>query len=294
MVNALMLEGVSKTYAGSNFALKDVSFSLPAGRIMGLVGANGAGKSTIIGCILGTLQPDRGSIQVLGRLMSDEATGLRDTIGVVYDGDNFPGYLTAKQLATILRDVYSRWDDEFYDGLLKHFGLDPEKKIHHYSKGMTMTLAIIVALAHHPDLLILDEVTSGLDPLVREDVLDLFLEFVGDAQHTILLSSHITSDLERIADILVFVHEGQVILIEDKDVLRYQYGILRCRETQFAALDAEDVIAYRHDAYQTNVLVSDVQKAQKKYPDVTIDRAGIDEIMSLLVRGERNERIITQ
>lgn len=292
MTDALTLTGVNKTYAGSDFALRDVSFSLPAGSIMGLVGANGAGKSTTIDCILGTLKPQAGSIRVFGREISDDDTTLRDAIGVVYDGDNFPGYLTASQLSHILRDVYRQWDETLFQELLQRFHLDVRKKISRYSKGMTMTLAIAAALAHHPTLLILDEATSGLDPLVREDVLDLLLAFVEDETHAVLLSSHITSDLAQIADRLTFLHEGRVILSEEKDALLYDYGILRCRKAQFAALDATDILAYKQEAYQISVLVADRERMARKYPDVTMDRADIDEILRLLVKGVRDERII--
>lgn len=292
MTDALTLTGVNKTYAGSDFALRDVSFSLPAGSIMGLVGANGAGKSTTIDCILGTLKPQAGSIRVFGREISDDDTTLRDAIGVVYDGDNFPGYLTASQLSHILRDVYRQWDETLFQELLQRFHLDVRKKISRYSKGMTMTLAIAAALAHHPTLLILDEATSGLDPLVREDVLDLLLAFVEDETHAVLLSSHITSDLAQIADRLTFLHEGRVILSEKKDALLYDYGILRCRKAQFAALDRTDILAYKQEAYQISVLVADREKMTRKYPDVMMDHAEIDEILRLLVKGERDERII--
>ena len=292
MTDALTLTGVNKTYAGSDFALRDVSFSLPAGSIMGLVGANGAGKSTTIDCILGTLKPQAGSIRVFGREISDDDTTLRDAIGVVYDGDNFPGYLTASQLSHILRDVYRQWDETLFQELLQRFHLDVRKKISRYSKGMTMTLAIAAALAHHPTLLILDEATSGLDPLVREDVLDLLLAFVEDETHAVLLSSHITSDLAQIADRLTFLHEGRVILSEEKDALLYDYGILRCRKAQFATLDATDILAYKQEAYQISVLVADRERMARKYPDVTMDSADIDEILRLLVKGVRDERII--
>lgn len=292
MTDALTLTGVNKTYAGSDFALRDVSFSLPAGSIMGLVGANGAGKSTTIDCILGTLKPQAGSIRVFGREISDDDTTLRDAIGVVYDGDNFPGYLTASQLSHILRDVYRQWDETLFQELLQRFHLDVRKKISRYSKGMTMTLAIAAALAHHPTLLILDEATSGLDPLVREDVLDLLLAFVEDETHAVLLSSHITSDLAQIADRLTFLHEGRVILSEEKDALLYDYGILRCRKAQFATLDATDILAYKQEACQISVLVADRERMARKYPDVTMDRADIDEILRLLVKGVRDERII--
>ena len=291
MENALELSHVSKRYGAGGFALEDVSLTLPMGSIMGLVGANGAGKSTTIGCMLGTLQPDAGTVRVFGQAMQDSSTALRADIGVVYDGDNFPGYLTAAQLGRIFVDTYARWDAALFDTYLARFHLDRRQRISRYSKGMTMALAISAALAHHPKLLVLDEATSGLDPLVREDVLDLLLDFVTCEDHAILLSSHITSDLEKIADRLTFIHEGRVLLSEVKDTLRYRYGILRCRESELAQLDSADILAWRRDVYQTNVLVADRVAAARKYPGIVIDQAAVDEVMNLLVKGERHERI---
>lgn len=291
MENALELSHVSKRYGAGGFALEDVSLTLPMGSIMGLVGANGAGKSTTIGCMLGTLRPDAGTVRVFGQAMQDSSTALRADIGVVYDGDNFPGYLTAAQLGRIFADTYARWDAALFDTYLARFHLDRRQRISRYSKGMTMALAISAALAHHPKLLVLDEATSGLDPLVREDVLDLLLDFVTCEDHAILLSSHITSDLEKIADRLTFIHEGRVLLSEEKDTLRYRYGILRCREAELAQLDSADILAWRRDVYQTNVLVADRVAAARKYPGIVIDQAAVDEVMNLLVKGERHERI---
>lgn len=291
MENALELLHISKRYGVGGFALEDVSLTLPMGSIMGLVGANGAGKSTTIGCMLGTLRPDAGTVRVFGQAMQDSSMALRADIGVVYDGDNFPGYLTAAQLGRIFADTYARWDAALFDTYLARFHLDRRQRISRYSKGMTMALAISAALAHHPKLLVLDEATSGLDPLVREDVLDLLLDFVTCEDHAILLSSHITSDLEKIADRLTFIHEGRVLLSEEKDTLRYRYGILRCRESELAQLDSADILAWRRDVYQTNVLVADRVAAARKYPGIVIDQAAVDEVMNLLVKGERHERI---
>ena len=200
MDNALTLKEVCKQYDYSDFSLDKVTFSLPCGAVMGFVGENGAGKTTTIGCILNTLKKDSGSIQIFGKEMGDGDTWIRENIGVVYDGDNFPDYLTAKQLSNIMAGIYQQWDTTLFYKYLQKFRLKSNQKIAKYSKGMTMKLAIAVALAHHPKLLILDEATSGLDPVMREEILDVFLEFVENENHAILLSSHITSDLERIAD----------------------------------------------------------------------------------------------
>ncbi len=283
---ALKLENVCKTYEMSDFVLDNVSFAVPMGSVMGFVGENGAGKTTTIGCILNTLSRNSGSIQLFGKEMQDKDTELRNEIGVVYDGDNFPKYLTARQLSNIMEGIFSKWDDALFQKYLHTFHLNEKQKIGKYSKGMTMKLAIAVALSHHPKLLILDEATSGLDPIMRDEMLDVFLEFVGSDDHSILLSSHITSDLEKIADYITFIHQGRIILTESKDNLIYKYAILRCKEKQFESLDKNDILAYRRQDYQIDVLVDNKEAAKRKYAGVVIDCATIDEIMLILVKGE--------
>lgn len=287
MEHILELIGVSKAYTKSNFALDDVSFALPYGAVMGFVGANGAGKTTTIGCILNTIRKDGGAIRLFGREMRDEDTAMREDIGVVYDGNNFPLYLDAVKLEDIMQGVYQQWDHKVFTGYLERFGLEPKQKIETYSRGMRMKLAIAVALSHHPKLLILDEATGGLDPLMRDEVLDVFLEFVQEENHSILLSSHITSDLEKIADYITFIHEGRVILTASKNELAYQYAVLRLGKEQFEKMDSQDILAYRKRDYQIDVLVADGASAERKYPQVIVDRVSIEEIMLLLVKGER-------
>ena len=282
---ALKLNNVTKTYKNSDFSLKKVSFSLPSGSVMGFVGENGVGKTTTIGCILQTLFKDSGTIQILGREMTDANVEIRENIGVVYDGDNFPGYLSAEQLSNIMNGIFKQWDDKLFQNYINSFHLSKKQKIKTYSKGMTMKLALAVALSHHPKLLILDEATSGLDPVMRDEILDVLLEFVGDEDHSILLSSHITSDLEKIADYITFIHNGKIILTETKDNLIYNYGILRCKEKQVELIEPEDIIVYRKRDYQTDILVSNMSIAERKYPGVIIDHVTIDEIMLMLVKG---------
>lgn len=285
MEHILELHEVSKTFP--NFHLDQVSFSLPYGAIMGFVGENGAGKTTTIGCILNTISKDSGTIELLGQTMTDDDTELREKIGVVYDGENFPNYLSAEQLAKIMRGMYPNWDDTLFESYLQQFGLPAKQKIKHYSRGMTMKLALSAALAHHPQLLILDEATSGLDPIIRDDILDVFLEFVQDETHSILLSSHITSDLEKIADYITFIHQGKLILTASRNDLAYNYAVLRCRKSQFLSLDPNDIVAYRKRDFQIDVLIADRKSAEKKYKDVVMDHVSIDEITLLLVKGER-------
>lgn len=287
MENILEVNNVSKAFPKSGFALDSISFALPGGAIMGFIGENGAGKTTTINCILNTMIKDSGTVKLFGAEMSDKDTLIREEIGVVYDGDNFPSYLNAAQLANILRGAYKKWDEALYQSYLERFRLSPAQKIKTCSKGMSMKLAISAALAHHPKLLVLDEATSGLDPVMRDEILDVFLDFVQKDDHSILLSSHITSDLEKIADYITLIHDGRIILSLLKDELIYRYGIMRCKEKQFLALQPDDIVTYRKRDFQTDVLVSDVEKIRRKYQDVVIDHASIDEIMLLLVKGER-------
>lgn len=287
MENILELKEVSKTFPKSNFILEKVSFSLPYGAIMGFVGENGAGKTTSIGCILNTVAKDSGTIKLFGKEMLDNDTAMREKIGVVYDGDNFPGYLTAGQLSQIMKGLYVQWDQSLFQKYLNDFHLSAEQKIKSYSRGMTMKLAISAALSHHPQLLILDEATSGLDPIMREEILDVFLEFVQEENHSILLSSHITSDLEKVADYITFIHNGRLIMTASKNDLAYNYGVMRCKESQFLSLDPGDILAFRKRDFQIDVLVQNGKEAKRKYKDIVVDYVSVDEIMLLLIKGER-------
>ncbi len=287
MENILELQQVSKTFPKSDFTLENMTFSIPYGAIMGFVGENGAGKTTTIGCILNTVRKDSGTVKLFGKEMTDADIGMREKIGVVYDGDNFPGYWNARQLSGVMEGLYTSWDHALFQKYLEEFHLPAKQKITSYSKGMTMKLAIAAALAHHPQLLILDEATGGLDPVMRDEMLDVFLEFVQEENHSILLSSHITSDLEKIADYITFIQNGRLIMTASKNDLVYNYAVMRCKESQFLALDPKDILAYRKRDFQIDVLVSDGKEAQRKYKDIVTDHVSVDEIMLLLVKGER-------
>jgi len=291
MNSTLILKNVNKKYEKSNFAIKDISFSVPEGSIVGFIGENGAGKSTTMNCILNVIKRDSGTIEIFGREMTDEAIDIRENIGVVYDSNNFPEYLTAKQLADILRRIYRKWDDFCFEQFLRRFGLPESQKIKSYSRGMSMKLAIAVALSHDSKLLILDEATSGLDPIMRDEILDVLLEFVKQENHSILLSSHITSDLEKIADYIVFIHNGEIILNKTKDELIYEYGVIRCSENDFYNILPEDILSSMKKDYQIDVLIKNKKLMEKKYKNLIIDSVSLDEIMLLLAKGERNARI---
>ena len=284
MNTALTITVLTKKY--SNFVLDNISFSIPSGSIVGLIGENGAGKSTTINSILGLIKKDSGKITVLGHDIDTFDCAVKEKIGVVYDGSNFSEELTPAKLSKVLRDIYSSWEQSYFNRLLDQLNIPATKKIKTFSKGMKMKLSIAVAFAHHPQLLILDEATSGLDPIVRDDILDMFLEFVQDEEHSILVSSHITSDLEKVADYIVFIHAGKIIFCEPKDELLEHYGIIKCGAVQFDAIDKNDIVTYRKQDYEWQVLVANREKVAKKYPKAMVIPATIDEIMLLYVKGE--------
>lgn len=281
---ALTISGLTKKYR--EFTLSNISFEVPQGAIVGLIGENGAGKSTTLGAILGVVQKDAGQISIWGESVDSLKPDTKENIGVVFDGANFSEELTPKKLNKVLRGVYASWDESYFFSLLEKLSLPPQKKIKAFSKGMKAKLSIAVAFAHHPKLLILDEATSGLDPVVREDILDMLLDFVQDEENSILVSSHITTDLEKVADYIVFIHEGRVIFSGPKDELLEGYGIVKCGTAQFEALDSQDIIAYRKQEYEWQVLVADRQCIAKKYPNAMVVPATIDEIMLLYVKGD--------
>lgn len=282
--NALAVYGLTKRY--SDFLLNDVSFTVPRGTIVGLIGENGAGKSTTIKTILNLIKKDAGQIEILGKKEQEIDFDTRNRIGVVFDKHNFPVSMSPNNLGKLLETVYPLWDRNRYGELLKNLSLPTDRKIKKLSKGMKMKLAIAAALSHHSEILILDEATSGLDPIVRDDILDLLLEFVQEENHSILISSHITSDLEKIADYIVFLHEGKMVFSKTKDELRYYYGIMKCGAAQFKKIDKSDIVAYRKQDFEWQVLVANRKEAQKKYPNTIIDPATLDDIMLLFIKGE--------
>lgn len=284
MKEVLQVEGLTKKYA--DFTLENISFSIPEGTIMGLIGENGAGKSTTINAILDLIKKDRGRVSFWGKELSSSRQ-IREDIGVVFDGINFYETLTPSKVGKISAAAYRQWDEALYRDYLDRFCLPADKEIKVLSKGMKMKLCIAAALSHRPKLLILDEATSGLDPVMREDILDVFLEFVQDENHSIMMSSHITTDLEKVADYITFIHQGRVLFTKAKDELRYNYGIIRCGSAFFERMDKEDILTFRKEEYQWNVLVADKEAARRRYKDAVIDNASIDDILLLYVKGER-------
>lgn len=243
-----------------------------------------AGKSTTIYAVLGLISKDEGSITILGD--NDPESVSKDDIGAVFDGNNYPDILTPGQLGKVFRNIYHSWEENTYMELLDKFHLPLNKKIKQFSKGMKMKFAISVALSHHSKILVLDEATSGLDPVMRDEILELLLDYIQDEDHSILVSSHITSDLEKIADYIVFIHEGKIVFFKQKDELLEKYGIVKCGAALFDEMEKEQIIAYRKMDYEWQILVDDRQAVQRKYPKALVVPATIDEIMLMYVKGE--------
>lgn len=282
--NILEIHNLSKDYG--DFVLDRVSFSLPRGVIMGLIGENGAGKSTTINCILNEIQKSSGEVLIFGKDHISDEIEIKSKLGVVFDENHFPDIFTPMEIGKYMSGIYPGWEWVTYRQFLEKFELPKDKKVKDFSKGMKVKLAFAVALSHKAELLILDEATSGLDPIIRDDVLDMLIDFVQDESHSVLVSSHITSDLEKVADYITFLHKGKVIFSHEKDDLVDNYGIVSCGAAIFDTLDKTEIIAYRKEDYQYKVLVKNRDKAAKNYPKAIVSPATIEEIMLFYVKGE--------
>ena len=271
-MNAIELRDLEKHYR--DFDLK-IDLELPQGCILGLVGENGAGKSTAIRLLLGMTRPDGGSIRVLGEERAD-----KEEIGVVLDEPAYPECLTPRQLGRVMAGIFRSWDPAAYEGYLKKLSLPENKRFKDFSRGMKMKLSIAVALSHHPRLLVLDEPTSGLDPVVRDEVVELFADFARQEDHSVLISSHIVSDLEKLCDYVAFLHKGRLLLCEEKDALREAYGLARLSGADFEALDPAAVIGSRRSPYG----VSAILRRSAAPAGLALEPVSIEDLFILMVK----------
>ena len=285
--NAIEIRDLTKKYDG--FTLDHVSFDVPRGSIMGFIGQNGAGKTTTIRALLNIISADSGEIRLLGLDHIKDEIAIKERIAVVFDEMPFHEIFTAREMARIFRGIYPKWDDAAFQNLLDRFQLPQKKRIGKFSKGMKMKLQIACALSHGAELLVMDEATTGLDPVVRAEILDLFLEYLQDDGHSILMSSHITSDLEKIADSVCFIDRGRILVTGYKDDVLASHGLLKCTKSDFAALDRADFISARLSDFGAEVLVSDREAAAKKYSGLLIEPATLDEIMVYYVNQGKKE-----
>lgn len=281
MENMLKIENVCKNYP--SFSLNHINFQVPAGCIMGFIGENGAGKSTTIKLILDLIQKDSGVIEVLGQDSTKISRDMKEHIGVVLDEANFSQELNYKDINKIMKHLYKTWDSHKFMQMMKEGAIPPDRKFKDYSKGMKMKLSIAAAVCHDTWLLIMDEATSGLDPVSREEVLDFLLEFIQDERHAVFISSHILSDLEKVCDYITLIHKGSIIFSEVKDELIEKYGILKCGKDEMADIDAEAIIGMRENAFGIEALV-----LKNRIPEgFVVDLATLDEIMLFYVKGEK-------
>ncbi len=278
MEYTLKIDHLTKEF--KSFTLKDVSLAIPGGTVLGLIGENGAGKSTLIKCLLGILHPTSGSIEVL------EGEGLTG-VGYVPDECPFDATLKISQVGKVCSGIFVGWEEERFAHYLKKFDLPAERKVKDLSRGMKMKLSIAAALAHRPKLLVLDEATAGLDPVVRDEILDEFMDFLSDEDHAILISSHITSDLEKICDYVVYLHKGEITISGEKDELLARYGKVSCTKEELAAIPADILVGSRVGEYGCQALVSDRSALGRALPGVEVEGPSLEDLMIFTTRGDR-------
>jgi ABC-2 type transport system ATP-binding protein len=285
--NAIQIRNLSVRYDG--FLLDDISFSVPKGSIMGFIGQNGAGKTTTIKAILNIIRREAGTIQLLGMDNIKNEREVKEQLSAVFDEIPFQNQLNAVQLERILREVYSEWNHAVYDTYLERLMIPKRKKIGDFSKGMKMKLQIAAALSHNAKLLIMDEATTGLDPVVRSECLDIFLEYLQEEDHSILMSSHITSDLEKVADSVTMIHNGKLLLTGYKDDVLADHGVIKCSKSDYREIEPEDIISARVTDFGAEVMVRDRAACMKKYNGLAMDNASLEEILLFYVNAKKGE-----
>lgn len=284
MKNCIEIKGLCKSYG--DFSLNNINLTLPGGSILGLIGENGAGKTTTIKCILNLIGRDAGEITLLGRDNIREERLAKQDVGLVLDECFFHDTLRPRDMSKILAPAYKTWDESLYRDYLDKFGLPEKKFIKEFSRGMKMKLSLSAALAHRPRLLILDEATAGLDPVVRDEILDEFLTFIQDEDHAVLISSHITSDLEKAADYVTYLHRGRVAVQGAKDELLETYGRLACAKADLERVDPALLVGRRVGQFGCEALVKDRRAFCRLYPELTVDRVSLEDIMVFTVKGD--------
>lgn len=285
--NAIEIRDLTKKYDG--FTLDHISFDVPKGSIMGFIGQNGAGKSTTIKALLNVIKIDGGSVKLLGKDHLQYEHEVKEDIAAVFDELPFHEDFKTKNINIMFRGLYKNWDEEKFSEYLDRFQLPRNKKIGKFSKGMKMKLQIATALSHGAKLLIMDEATTGLDPVVRNEILDIFREYLNDDNNSILMSSHITSDLDKIADCVTFIDKGKLLLTGYKDDILESHGLMKCSKEDYEKIDAEDVVSVRIGDYCTDVMVADRQLCKKKYPDILMEKTNLEEIMLFYVNKDKKE-----
>lgn len=279
--NVIEIKNVSKDYG--DFKLDNISFCVPEGSVCGFIGQNGAGKTTTIKAILDVINVDEGEIFVFNQNITSDSAKLREDIGVVFDEMGFHEFMTGKDINIMMKNIYKNWDEQAFFDYLTKFSLPSKKPCGDFSRGMRMKLQIAVAMSHHAKLLIMDEPTSGLDPIVRNEMIQIFREYVIEEDHSILLSSHITGDLEKIADEVVFINGGKIVLSGNKDEILEKHGLLKCKKSELGEISESFIVHAEAETFGVSVLVNDKKACEKLYPSMVIEQASLEDIMLFYV-----------
>ncbi len=280
-MNALEIKNLTKSYPG--FTLDNLNLTLPGGCILGLIGENAAGKSTTIKLILDMIRKDSGTVTILGQDNEKNIELIKEEIGVVLDEAGIPECLTVTQVGRVMKHTFRNWDEAEYSRLINKLGLPDKKPFRDFSRGMKMKLAIAVAMSHNSRLLILDEATSGLDPVVRDEVVEMFSDFTRDENHSVLISSHIVSDLEKLCDYVAFLHKGKLMLCEEKDRLLEEYGLIHCTAEELRNLPADAVRYAKENPYGAEAMVR-----RSAVPDgISVSPISIEELFVFMVKEAR-------
>lgn len=277
MEYSIEIEGLNKKY--DSFKLNDVNLRVKQGTIMGFIGENGAGKSTTLKTMMNITRRDSGKINILDMNIDDAEKEVKSRIGVVLDECHYHDTFSARSINTFMKGVYKNWDKKLFYTYLDKFSLPEKKVVKEYSRGMKMKLCIAIALSHNPELLILDEATSGLDPVVRNEILDVFLDYIQDENHSIIMSSHITTDIERVCDYVTFISHGNIIFSDNKDEVLEKYCVMHCSEEIFARLDKQLISGYHTGKFGYEVLLNDYNRTREMFPDAVTDKASLEDIM---------------
>ena len=282
---AIEIDHLTKHYP--DFTLNDITLHIPSGSIVGVIGENGAGKSTLIRSMLGIIHCDAQHLQYFGQNFRENEKEIKEQIAVIFDHTHFNQKFTPKFIGSLMSRTYRNWNMETYQNYLSHFHIPPTKRLEKFSRGMKMKLEFAIAFSHDARLLILDEATSGLDPIVRDDVLSMIRTFTEEEDHTVLISSHITSDLDKIADYIAYIHEGRLVFMKSCEEIQEDHGVIHTGKDLLTALNSEDVIAYIKDPYSYSILISHRSSIQQTFPDLEIQRPSVEELMLFYAKGEK-------
>lgn len=285
MNHAIEVKNLNKNY--DEFSLKNINFTVPSGTVVGLIGQNGAGKSTLISAMLGLIDSQYEMNKLLGKDIKQNEKDIKEDIAVIFDQTHYNQEFTPLFIGKILSKIYKTWDQNKFIDYLDKFNIPKSKKIKKFSKGMKMKMEFALAFSHDTKLLILDEATSGLDPIFRNEVLDILREYTEDENHSILISSHITSDLDKIADYIAFIDNGEILFTKPYDEIRDEYGMLTCKEETFKTLNEEDIIAYQKETYGYKVLLKNKHEIRKIFTDLVIENASIEDVMLYYIKGDK-------